>query len=149
MFCGLNATQKNDYPITVKTGHSLSEIIISRKRIDYTGIDSPEYLLIISKEGLKKVEKIIAYLDENCTLLADESLVIPETKAKVKKLPFDVTAKKISRQSVATIAFAALLKDSNMFPLQALETSISTFQKPEIAETNQKALKAGSELISE
>ncbi len=38
---GLHATQKNDYPITVLRGHSISELVLSSKEIDYTGIVHP------------------------------------------------------------------------------------------------------------
>ena len=41
MFANLNAVQKDDYPITVMTGHSITEITLSPERIDYTAIDSP------------------------------------------------------------------------------------------------------------
>jgi len=39
MYSGLEATQKDDYPITVMTGHSVAEIIISPDPIIYTAID--------------------------------------------------------------------------------------------------------------
>jgi hypothetical protein len=35
IFAGLSATQKDDYPITVQTGHSVSEIIVSPEPIDF------------------------------------------------------------------------------------------------------------------
>src|SRR5512143_2853009 len=35
--CGLFASQRDDYPATVMSGHSLSEVIISRDEIFYTG----------------------------------------------------------------------------------------------------------------
>jgi 2-oxoglutarate ferredoxin oxidoreductase subunit beta len=74
MLSGLDATQKDDYPITVMTGHSLAEIIVSRERIDYTAIDSPDYFLVISEDGLKRARPRIEGLPETCTLYADESL---------------------------------------------------------------------------
>jgi pyruvate/2-oxoacid:ferredoxin oxidoreductase beta subunit len=36
-----HATQKNDYPITVMRGHSVSEIVLSDIEIEYTGIENP------------------------------------------------------------------------------------------------------------
>ena len=60
IFAGLNATQKDDYPITVQTGHSVSEIILSPQRIDYTGIDSPDFFVVLSAEGLARVRARIA-----------------------------------------------------------------------------------------
>lgn len=146
MFSGLSATQKNDYPITVMTGHSVSEIIVSPENIEYTGIDSPDYMVIFSEDGLRKVRSRIGKLEETCTLYAEESLELPETKAKINKLPFVGTSKKIDRLSIGVIALAAMLEDAAMFPVQAFDAAIQTFQKPKIAEINVRAAKAGAEL---
>ncbi len=148
MFSGLDATQKDDYPITVMTGHSLAEIIVSRERIDYTAIDSPDYFLVISEDGLKRARARIEKLPETCTLYAEESLDLPETKARVIRLPWAETAKKISKLSVAVIALATMLQDTGLFSQEAFATAISQFQKAKIAETNLKALEAGAELVS-
>lgn len=143
MFSGLEATQKDDYPITVMTGHSIAEIILSPGRIDYTAIESPDYFIVISKDGVKRVKNKIEKLSEDCILIADESIEPPATKAKVVRLPIAETSKKVDRLSIATVALAALLKQTGMFPLEAFETAIKTFQKQAIAEINIKAVEAG------
>lgn len=149
MGSGLDATQKDDYPITVMTGHSLAEIIVSRERIDYTAIDSPDYFLVISEDGLKRARARIEKLPETCTLYADESLDLPGTKAKVIRLALAETAKKISKLSIAIIALGAMMQDAGMFPKEAFAAAISKFQKPKIAEINLQALEAGAGLVSE
>ena len=146
MYSGLETTQKDDYPITVMTGHSLSEIIVSRDRIEYTAIDSPDYFLVISQDGLKKARARIEQLPETCTLYAEQSLDLPETMAKVVKLPLNDVAAKISKLSIAIIALAAMLKDSGIYPAHAFANAISKFQKPTVAEMNLKAAAAGAEL---
>ncbi|MBU0617409.1 MAG: 2-oxoacid:acceptor oxidoreductase family protein, partial [Planctomycetes bacterium] len=146
MLSGLDATQKDDYPITVMTGHSLAEIIVSRERIDYTAIESPDYFLVISEDGLKRARPRIEGLPETCTLYAEESLELPETKAKVVRLPWAETAKQISRLSVAVIALATVLQDAGLFPVEAFTSAISKFQKAKIAEINVKAAEAGAKL---
>ncbi|UCF32889.1 MAG: 2-oxoacid:acceptor oxidoreductase family protein [Phycisphaerales bacterium] len=146
MSSGLDATQKDDYPITVMTGHSLSEVIVSNERIDYTAIDAPDYFVVISQDGLKRARARIEQLPETCTLYAEESLGLPDTKARVVRLPWAATARKISRLSIAVIALAAMLRDSELFPVEAFATAISKAQKPAIAETNLKAVEAGAAL---
>lgn len=149
MFSGLSATQKNDYPITVMTGHSLSEIILSPDRIDYTGIEAPEYLVVYSEDGLKKVRARISGLPESSAVYADESLELPETKAKVRRLPFARAGKSIDRLSIGTVALGAMLEDTKMFPMEALTAAIQAFQKPKIAEINVRAAQAGAALARE
>ncbi len=148
MLSGLEATQKDDYPITVMTGHSLAEIIVSREQIDYTAIESPDYFLVISEDGLKRARARIEGLPETCRLYAEESLDLPETKAQVIKLPWAETAKKVSKLSIAVVALATVLADGDMFPVEAFGSAISKFQKPKIAEINLKALQAGAQLAS-
>jgi pyruvate/2-oxoacid:ferredoxin oxidoreductase beta subunit len=148
MYSGLEATQKDDYPITVMTGHSIAEIILSPKRIDYTAIDAPDYFIVISEDGLKRARARIEKLPENCTIYAEESLELPETKAKIVRLPLIETAKKVGRLSIAVVALGAVLAETDWFPVEAFETAISTFQKEKIAEINVNALKAGAELAS-
>ncbi len=149
MFSGLEATQKDDYPITVMTGHSIAEIILSPQRINYTAIESPDYFVVLSDDGIKRAKLRIEKLSKNCTLIADESLELPKTKAKIVRLPIIQTAKTINRLSATVIAMSSLLKYSKMFPSEAFSKAIATFQKKEIAEINIKAVKAGSSLMSD
>jgi len=146
---GLAVTQKDDYPITVMTGHSVAEIILSRSPIEYTAIDAPDYFLVLSNEGLKKSRARIGRLSESCKLYAEDSLELPETRAQVVRLPLVQTTRKISRLSVTTVALAALLRDSGLFPTDAYAEAISTFHKPDIAEIDLKALDAGLGLAAE
>jgi Pyruvate/2-oxoacid:ferredoxin oxidoreductase gamma subunit len=147
MFASLNATQKDDYPITVMTGHSITEVILSPERIDYTAIDSPDYFVVVSEDGLNKSRGRIEKLAASATLYAEESLDLPATEAKVVRLPFIATAKKVNRLSIGTVALGAMLADSDLFPLDAFKDSISALQKQAIAEVNLQALEAGAALL--
>ncbi len=148
MFAGLTATQKDDYPITVMTGHSVTELNVSPTPIEYTAIESPDCFVVVSDEALKKVRQRIGKLPETCTLYAEESLELPETRAKVVRLPFVRTARKIDRLSIGIVALAAVLRDTGMFPTDAYAKAISAFQKGEVADVNLRALEAGIGLVA-
>lgn len=145
---GLHATQKDDYPITVMTGHSVSEINLSPTRIEYSAIDSPDYFLVFSEDGLKKTRAWIGKLPASCSLMADEALELPDTDAQVVKLPFAQAAKDVGRLSIGIIALAAMLKQTDIYPLEALRTSISRYQQSAVAEINIKAMERGMALVS-
>ena len=53
---GLHCVQKNDYPVTVGSGFSLSEVKLSPVPILYTGIDAPDAVLLVSADGLREVK---------------------------------------------------------------------------------------------
>ncbi len=148
MLAGLNASQKDDFPITVRTGYSVSELIVSPDAIDYTGMESPDYCLLISEHGLNRVRNQMAQLSSECTLFASAAIDLPETRASVHRLPTDALAKKVGRSSVATAAVAALVEATGMVPLEALTAAAQMFQEPAIAQASQKAIEAGAELIS-
>ena len=146
MFAGLNTTQKDDYPITVQTGHSVAEITLSPDKIDYTGIAAADYFIVLSEDGLRRTRARIEKLPASCTLYVDESLELPATQAQVRRCPFAKVGRQVNKLSVATAALAALLADSGIFPKDAFAHAIWTFQKPAIAEINLKAVEAGAAL---
>jgi len=144
---GLYATQKDDYPITVMTGHSLAEVILSPQHIDYTGIDEPDIVVAISTDGVKRASNCIGTLPETTTIYAEESLLLPENKARVLRFPFIETARRAGRLSLASVAIGAVIADIGPFPLEAFTSAIRIFQKPAIAEENIKAVVAGASVL--
>lgn len=144
LFCGLEATQKDDYPITVMTGHSIAEIILSPEKIEYTAIESPDYFVVISDEGAARAKQRIQALPQTSIVLADDGIALPETKATVIRLGFHRAGMAIDRLAVATVALASLLQRSGLFPVEAFKKCITTFQKPAIAEKNARAVDAGA-----
>ena len=147
MYSGLSATQKVDYPNTVMTGHSVSEIIISPERINYTAIDTVDYFVLVSEDGLKNTKSRIEKLPSTCTLYVEKSLKLPHTEAEIIRLPLMATAKKVNRLSIGIVALAALVKDSGIINLDAFAEAIAAFQNPAAAEISLRALDAGSALI--
>jgi Pyruvate/2-oxoacid:ferredoxin oxidoreductase gamma subunit len=112
------------------TGHSIAEVIISPDKIEYTGIENPEYYLIISEEGAARVRNKIEALHATTTVVCNE-IILPETKAEMGKL------------TIGTISVASLISHSGIFPTEAFKKAINFYQKPSIAETNIKAVDAG------
>jgi pyruvate/2-oxoacid:ferredoxin oxidoreductase beta subunit/Pyruvate/2-oxoacid:ferredoxin oxidoreductase gamma subunit len=148
MLSGLEATQKDDYPITIMTGHSVSEINLSAEGIAYTAIDAPDYFLVLSEDGLKKTRAWIGKLAPSCTLIADEALALPETQARVVRLPLAQAAREVGRLSIGVVALAAMLEMAGLFPMQAFEAAISRYQRADVAETNLAALAKGAVLAA-
>lgn len=68
---GLFASMKGEYPITVGTGFSLAEVIFSRDKINFTGLESPDMIIVVSQDGLKKIE---GRIKPDTILIMDEKL---------------------------------------------------------------------------
>ena len=110
---GLSSTKKGDYPITIGTGFSVAEVILSREDIDYTGIESPDVMIIISQDGLDKVKSRIG----------PHTLIIADAKLGIEDHPQLVTQnfRKIGGvKGAALAAIASYLQDNGLLPLDAL-----------------------------
>ena len=105
---GLRATQKNDYPITVMRGHSISEIILSDDSIGFTGIDQPSVVLALGQEGIERRKQIFAGLPENSLVVAAVKVELPSCKAKTKWIDFKRLKIKLPDWALATLCWLAV-----------------------------------------
>ncbi|HMR00637.1 MAG TPA: 2-oxoacid:acceptor oxidoreductase family protein [Ignavibacteria bacterium] len=89
LICGLEVTQKNDNPVTQGSGFSLSEVIISPEEINYTGVASADYVVIVSENGLKEMKSQDIYnrINDKTVFVIDESLTMHKEGLNVIQLP--------------------------------------------------------------
>lgn len=147
IYSGLQATQKDDYPITVQTGHSVAEILLSPHPIEYTGIEAPDYVLLISPEGLRRIQGKLEQLPPSCVIYADDTLELPPTPAQVRPLPLQKIRRQVGPMGLSLAALGAFVADTGIYPLESIAKVIQDFRKPEIATSNIKALHAGAALF--
>lgn len=119
---GMNATQKNDYPITVLRGHSVSEAILSEGQIGYTGISKPAVVIALAPEGIARRKELLMQLSERTWLLKAKELDLPPTSA--KKLAVDFKAEKIKPQNWALTALAILAARNKVLSLEMLKAAV-------------------------
>ena len=134
---GLWASQRNDYPVTVKSGHSISEIIISPYEIQYPGVDKPDLIIALFPEALEKLKQGISALTETDALIIADGL--PEVKTRAVKIPLGFLRHK--REHRAIIALVKALLHFEYFPSEAFRDAISTRSK--YAQDNLAAFDAG------
>jgi len=116
---GLYATQKNDNPVTQGSGFSVSEVMLSPNPIHFTGITSPDVLIVSSKEGLMYCIDYGIYdaLTERAEVIADSSLELPATTAKVTQNPF---RKEGGNEHATFAALKYYVSRSLLYPPEAL-----------------------------
>jgi len=148
---GLFVTQKDDFPITVMTGYSVSEIIFSDEEILYTEIDRPDYMFILSMNGYERVKSRI---HSSTIIIADESLNMDELlKGKVDskniiKIPIVKEARIIDKNYAVMIGLAAFLQHSKLFNQEAFVEAINTKNKPAFIEKSLQALEVGQRILA-
>jgi len=130
------ATKRDDYPVTVMTGHSISEIILSPKEILYTGIEKPDIFLALAPEGIKTCKSQIDTLTDRSVLYAPRELLPIQTDARISTLDLG----RVARKEIALAAVAEMLKQTNFIPLEAFKEAIRQTQRPFIANESLKTL---------
>lgn len=142
---GLWATQRNDYPVTVKSGHSVSEVILAPQEVGYFGIRKPEVMLLLFKEGMAAVRSQLAEMTEMDTLFINSDLLPLQTRASVVPIDFKKADRWANKKEYwAIIALARLLVEREIFPLLAFKEAVSA--RAEFAEANLAAIEAGEKM---
>jgi len=143
LLSGLWATQRDDYPVTVRAGHSLSEVIISPQEIRFLGVPRPDVMVVLFEEGLKKVAPRLDRLTEDARLYINVDLLPVQTRARV--IPLNLRGKG-PKKHWSLMTMAALLRREGIYPLEAFKEAI-TMNKA-YAEENLAAIEAANEVIA-
>ncbi len=141
MMAGLWVTQRNDYPTTVKSGHSISEVVLSPEEIYYPGIEKPDLTVVLFPEGLAKVKNQIAILTHQDVILLHANLPPIETKAHKIIIDFEKAGTyRRKKEYWAIMALVKAIQETNIFPLEAFKEALAL--NPRFAKENLAALNA-------
>ena len=120
---GLWATQQNDYPVTVKSGHSVADVILSPEPVLHMGIPNPDVMIVLFPEGLNKERGRISQLSQDATLYMAAGLDPVETAAHVVTIDFSPCGQ--SKMVWAIMALAEALRRTRIYPLDGLCEALS------------------------
>jgi 2-oxoglutarate ferredoxin oxidoreductase subunit gamma len=144
---GKNALQTQAYGAEARGSLAKSEVIISDSKIGFPAVRKCDILVAMNQESLNAFLKD---LKETGILIVDSTNVtaVPETKAKVYKIPITETAKKTFGKALyANIVMpGALIKITNLVSKQAMEKAIKENVSERTVETNIKAFRKGLQL---
>ncbi len=108
---GLHASMKGEYPITVGTGFSVAEVILSKEPINYTGLEKPSVILVVTEDGWIKVKDRIS----------DKSQVFADAKIKTAENQETKEFFKVAgNKGAALCAVSYWMKTSQVVPVEAL-----------------------------
>ncbi|MFZ0613348.1 MAG: thiamine pyrophosphate-dependent enzyme [Desulfobacterales bacterium] len=104
---GLQASQKNEYNITVLRGPSISELILSEETIEFAGIGQPDVILALSQEGVDRRGPLFAGLTPETLVLQASDVKLPPTEATVYLIDFKSLGIKADNRALAGLAALA------------------------------------------
>ncbi|MBA4366217.1 MAG: 2-oxoglutarate synthase [Desulfobacterium sp.] len=126
---GLNASQKNEYNITVLTGPSIAELILSPDQIDYTGIDTPSIILALASEGVERRKHLFKNTTQDTIIIHEKNVKIPSCNASAFSVDFK--GKGIKPQDWALASLAVLAGMNKVICLTMLQKAIELrFKEP-------------------
>ena len=130
---GCHATQKNDYPITVMRGHSVSEVILSDTDIEYTGIEDPSVVIALAPEGVNRRKKMLADLSPETVVIKAAGVDLSPSEAVV--IDVDFKARKIKTQDWALAALAVLARQNKALTMDMLTAAMKLRFKKAVFDT--------------
>jgi 2-oxoglutarate/2-oxoacid ferredoxin oxidoreductase subunit beta len=80
---GLWATLRGDYPVTVKTGHSVTQVVIGLDELAPVPVGVPDVLVVVSQDGLSKVGSMLEGMGPDHTVVTLPEFASIETAATV------------------------------------------------------------------
>jgi len=135
----LYAAQRDDYPITVKTGHSVSQLVLSPRTIDFPGMDKPDVIVILSEDGRRKASR---YLPD----MKGAVFVVPEfaelaTSGTITVLDPKSAPERIGKSELALAMLAGAVVHEGLLDADVLRRAVGAH--PAFAEKNLAAVEAG------
>jgi 2-oxoglutarate ferredoxin oxidoreductase subunit gamma len=144
---GKNALQTQAYGAEARGSLSKSEVIISDGKIGFPAVRKPDILVAMSQEAL---DKLLKDLKPDGTLIVDSTNIttVPETNAKVHKIPMTETAKKTFGDTIYAnmIMLGVFVKITNLVTVQSMENTIRENVSAKTVETNINAFRKGLQL---
>ncbi len=143
---GLYAVQKNDYPVTVGSGFSLSEVTVSPEPILYTGIEHPDAVIVTSADGAREIKGRgdLGRLAERAMVIADETVAGSLGSARTLAMPLRTT---LTPRLAALGAMTGWVDAAGVLEHDAISASIAAIAADE-SEALEHAAAAGRSLVA-
>ncbi|MCP3918969.1 MAG: hypothetical protein GY711_25775 [bacterium] len=122
---GLWSAQKDDYPITIMTGHSVAELVLDSEEIHYTAVSRPDALLILSDDGLGKARKFLARMGADDHVFVLPEFADVETAARICVIDPARAQTRLTKAGVALYALTYAVAQLGILPVGAFEASAS------------------------
>lgn len=148
LLAGLWSTQRDEYPVTVQTGHSLSELIFSPNEILYTGITRPDALVLVSEEGRKAAGRYLSALTPESWLFVSQEFGDLTTPAHKVVLDVEAAGVRSGKKNLGLLMVSAALRELGLFPVEALEEAIRRNSRSPIREENLEAVSQSAAAVA-
>jgi pyruvate/2-oxoacid:ferredoxin oxidoreductase beta subunit len=119
----LFAAQRSDYPVTVKTGYSLAEVMLAPEAIEDAAVSSADALLILAPEGRKQALGYLPALAGGARIFALPGIEPLGGAAPTTTITPEALPGRLPKDLTATAVAAAVALHLDLLPLAALRAA--------------------------
>jgi len=120
--CGLWAAQRDDYPVTVRSGHSLSELVLDPRPVESAKVTRPDAAVVLSDDGRRKVQPLLARMAADGVVFLAPQVGAVETPARVEVLA-PQEGRSVPRGQLGLAILVAALRELGLLPAEALRAA--------------------------
>lgn len=120
---GLWATQRDDFPVTVKAGHSISQLVLSPEEMPPVGVAVPDVLVLVSADGLKKVGGMLEAMRPDQLVVAVPEFASVTTEARLVVLDPKAWDSRVPKAQLGLMLMSAAVALTGVIPLAALRVA--------------------------
>ncbi len=137
---GLWAVQRDDYPVTVQTGHSIAQLVLSPEEMPLVTVAVPDVLVLLTNDGLRKATPLLGAMQADGVVVTVPEFADVETPARVLVLDPAAASARVGKAELALVMLAATVARLELLPLEALRESAGSGA---FAEANLAAIETG------
>ncbi len=117
---GLWAVQRDDYPVTVQTGHSLAQLVLSPEALPVITVAAPDVLVLLTDDGLRKSTSLLRAMQTDGVVVTVPEFADVETPARVVVVDPASAPTRVGKADLALVLLAAAVARLDLLPLDAL-----------------------------
>ena len=140
MLSDLHAMQRDDYPVSVMTGHSVAEIVLEDREIYSYAVDPPDYVLLTAPEGKAQIAARLAALPATTRVFTISALMPLDTPAQVSVLDPDAFGIRLTRTNTVLSLMGWFVRETGTVSMDALVDAVEFIGRAAVREENIKTL---------
>ncbi len=144
VWAGLHVTQKNDYNITVMRGPSIAEVLLSSEPIDYPGIEEPDAVVVLARDGVERMGDVWRELSPRTLVIQSADVPVPEHGGRTVVVDFKKAA--VGRKDRAVASLGILARLSGIFQIEDLIESAMSSLPPSQRDATAEVLRKGADV---
>lgn len=120
----LFAAQRSDYPVTVKTGYSLAEVMLAAEPIDDASVSVADALLVLAPEGRKQALAYLPALAPGAPIYTLPGIEAIAESGRSTIIDPAAAPGRLGKDWVATAVAAAVALHLDLIPIEALRAAV-------------------------